>query len=398
MSQSLRLGSFWIIAGILLFSANLRGLFTAVGPLLGTLQGAFGTGASAAGMLITLPLIVFCLVSPLAPRLARVLGLERALFLALGVMIVGIIVRAFGPLWALYLGTGILGAGIAVGNTLLPSLLKRDFPDQITRLTAVYAITMGVGSALASAVVVPLADAVGWRFSLGAFVILPLGSALLWLPQLGRHSRPDRPTTPQAAESIKTWRSPLAWQVTLFFGVNSAVYYAVATWLPSILADAGFSSTMAGSLHGVMQLATALPGLFLAPLVRRSRDQRGIAAALAGLGLASITGLCLAPQWSVLWVAGFGFGIGGAFILALAFLGLRTRSADQTARLSGMTQSVGYVLSAAAPVLFGALHDKTGNWTPMLAICGLLCGLLVMLGQGAGRDTSLGVDARASPD
>jgi CP family cyanate transporter-like MFS transporter len=349
-------------------------------------------------MLITLPLIVFCLVSPLAPRLARVLGLERALFLALGVMIVGIIVRAFGPLWALYLGTGILGAGIAVGNTLLPSLLKRDFPDQITRLTAVYAITMGVGSALASAVVVPLADAMGWRFSLGAFVILPLASALLWLPQLGRHSRPDRPTTPQAAESIKTWRSPLAWQVTLFFGVNSAVYYAVATWLPSILADAGFSSTMAGSLHGVMQLATALPGLFLAPLVRRSRDQRGIAAALAGLGLASITGLCLAPQWSVLWVAGFGFGIGGAFILALAFLGLRTRSADQTARLSGMTQSVGYVLSAAAPVLFGALHDKTGNWAPMLAICGLLCGLLVMLGQGAGRDTSLGVDARASPD
>lgn len=185
MPKSPRPGPLWIIAGILLFSANLRGLFTAVGPLLGTLQDAFGMGASEAGLLIALPLVVFCLVSPLAPRLARGLGLERALFLALGVMAVGIIVRAFGPLWALYLGTAVLGAGIAIGNTLLPSLLKRDFPDQLTKLTAVYAITMGIGSAVASAVVVPLSDAVGWRLSLGAFVILPLASALLWLPQLG---------------------------------------------------------------------------------------------------------------------------------------------------------------------------------------------------------------------
>jgi len=379
----------WIIAGILLFSANLRGLFTAVGPLLGTLQDAFGMGASEAGLLIALPLVVFCLVSPLAPRLARGLGLERALFVALGVMAVGIIVRAFGPLWALYLGTAVLGAGIAIGNTLLPSLLKRDFPDQLTKLTAVYAITMGIGSAVASAVVVPLSDAVGWRLSLGAFVILPLASALLWLPQLGRHSDIVRQTTPQAAESVKVWRSPLAWQVTLFFGVNSAVYYAVATWLPSILADAGFTQAMAGTLHGVMQLATALPGLFLAPLVQRTRDQRGIAAALVSLGLVSIVGLCLLPGWAVLWVSGFGFGVGGAFILALAFLGLRTRSADQTARLSGMTQSVGYVLSASAPVLFGALHDKTGSWAPVLAICALLCGLLIILGLAAGRDRSL---------
>ncbi len=389
MPKSPRPGPLWIIAGILLFSANLRGLFTAVGPLLGTLQDAFGMGASEAGLLIALPLVVFCLVSPLAPRLARGLGLERALFVALGVMAVGIIVRAFGPLWALYLGTAVLGAGIAIGNTLLPSLLKRDFPDQLTKLTAVYAITMGIGSAVASAVVVPLSDAVGWRLSLGAFVILPLASALLWLPQLGRHSDIVRQTTPQAAESVKVWRSPLAWQVTLFFGVNSAVYYAVATWLPSILADAGFTQAMAGTLHGVMQLATALPGLFLAPLVQRTRDQRGIAAALVSLGLVSIVGLCLLPGWAVLWVSGFGFGVGGAFILALAFLGLRTRSADQTARLSGMTQSVGYVLSASAPVLFGALHDKTGSWAPVLAICALLCGLLIILGLAAGRDRSL---------
>lgn len=389
MLKSLRPGPIWVIAGILLFSANLRGPFTAAGPLLGTLQGVFGIGATQAGLLITFPLAVFCLVSPLAPRLARALGLERALFLALGLMAAGIVVRAFGPLWALYSGTGILGAGIAIGNTLLPSLLKRDFPGQLTKLTAVYAITMGIGSAAASAVVVPLAEAVGWRFSLGAFVVLPLVSALMWLPLLRRRSKPV-PQVPDTADKTNVWRSPVAWQVTLFFGVNSSIYYAVTTWLPSMLADAGFSPESAGNLHGLMQFATALPGLFLAPLVRRTRDQRGIAATLVGLGLASVTGLCLAPRLAMVWVATFGFGIGGAFILALAFLGLRTRSADQTASLSGMAQSVGYVLSASAPVLFGALHDRTGSWTPVLAVCGVLCGLLIVLGLGAGRDRSLG--------
>jgi len=379
---------FWIIAGILLFSANLRGLFTAVGPLLGSLQGVFGIGATQAGLLITLPLAVFCLVSPLAPRLARALGLERALFVALGLMAAGIVVRSVGPLWTLYLGTGVLGAGIAVGNTLLPSLLKRDFPDRLTALTGVYAITMGIGSAIASAAIVPLAGAWGWRLALGAFLILPLASALLWLPQLGRHTDPL--VSHEAGRSVSVWRSPLAWQVTLFFGINSSVYYAVATWLPSLLADAGFSPAMAGGLHGVMQLATALPGLLLAPVVRRSRDQRGIAVCMAGLGLVSIIGLYVAPKLAILWVSGFGLGIGGAFILALAFLGLRTRSADQTARLSGMTQSLGYVMSAAAPVALGALHDATGSWAPVLGVCGVFCVVLIFLGLGAGRDTKLG--------
>lgn len=384
-----RLHPLWVIAGILVFSTTLRGTFTAVGPLLDVLRGLFGMGAGEAGFLITLPLLTFCIVSPFAALLAREYGLERALFIALIVMIGGIVIRSLGPSWGLFLGTALLGAGIAVGNTLLPSLLKRDFPDQLTKLTAIYSITMGLAAAAGSVVVVPLAQAFNWQISLAAFLVLPVASALIWLPQLRRHSRASAGTaTPPHGGTV--WQSALGWQVTLFFGVNSLIYYAVAAWLPSILAAQGYSPAEAGSLHGVMQLATALPGLLIVPIVRRAKDQRGLAVGLAASGLVALLGLQTAPFLAALWIALFGFGIGGAFILALAFIGLRTATAAQTASLSGMTQSVGYLMSATGPVLIGALHDKLGSWQPALITCMALCVVLALLGIGAGRSLHIG--------
>jgi len=387
------LHSAWIIAGILLVATNLRAPFTAASPLLDAIRDAFGMGATQAGVLITFPLLTFCAVSPFAAPLARKLGLERALFLALAVMAAGILVRSAGPAWALFLGTGVLGAGIAIGNTLLPSLLKRDFPDRITGLTAIYSITMGVASAVGSAVVVPLMHAFDWRIALGAFLVLPVASALVWAPQL-RGSPPPAAGAAAPRHGGAVWRSALAWQVTLFFGVNSFVYYAIGAWLPSILASIGYSQAEAGSFHGVMQLATALPGFVIAPLVRRASDQRSLAAALALTSLASLAGLQFFPALALLWVAVFGFGIGGAFILALAFIGLRTASAPQTASLSGMTQSVGYLMSATGPVLAGALHDLVDSWPIVLLTCAVLCLVLAFLGLGAGRALHIDADAR----
>jgi len=388
MTTRTSLHPLWIIAGVLLVASTLRGTFTGAGPLLGDIGQAFGLGASQAGFLITLPLLAFFVVSPFAARLARAVGLERAIFLALAAMIAGVAIRSAGPLWALYLGSFVLGAGIAIGNTLLPSLLKRDFPDQITKLTTLYAITMGVASAGASAVMAPLAQAFDWRLALATLIVLPLTAAVVWIPQLRRRSTPGAEAA-AGVSGVSVWRSGLAWQVTLFFGVNSFVYYAVAAWLPSILTSAGASPEAAGGLHGVMQLGTAAPGLVLVPLVRRLKDQRALAAGFSLLGLVSLTGLYVAPGLAMIWVALFGFAIGGAFILALAFIGLRSRSAEQTAQLSGMTQSVGYLMSACAPVSIGALHDAVGAWAPVLAVCGALCILMVGLGLGAGRDRQL---------
>lgn len=383
-SSSRRLNPLWVLAGILLLATNLRAPFTAVSPLLDTLGAAFGMGSSEAGVLITVPLLTFCVVSPFAARLAQRLGLERALFLAVLVMGGGIVVRSLGPQWCLFLGTAVLGAGIAIGNTLLPSLLKRDFPKDITKWTAVYSVTMGVAAALGSAAVVPLAHATNWQISLAAFLVLPVLSALLWLPQLGRHTLPSVNATSTRRNSL-LWRTPLAWQVALFFGVNSFVYYAVAAWLPSILVSAGYSPAEAGSLHGIMQLGTAVPGLLIVPLVQRARDQRGLAVGLAGAGIVALLGLLLAPGLAIAWVTIFGFGIGGAFVLALAFIGLRSTTPLQAAGLSGMTQCVGYLLSATGPVLAGMGHDAAGSWQPVLIVCIVLCGALAVLGMGAGR-------------
>jgi CP family cyanate transporter-like MFS transporter len=173
-----------LLVGILLIAANLRAPFTGLPPLLGFLDGEFSLSTTAASALTTLPLLAFAIVSPLSASVARALGLERALFGALVVITAGIALRSAGPLWSLYAGTGLIGMGIAVGNVLLPSLLKRDFPYHIAAMTGAYALSMGVAAALLSGLAVPMADKWGWSGSLGAFIVLPLAALAVWAVQL----------------------------------------------------------------------------------------------------------------------------------------------------------------------------------------------------------------------
>lgn len=381
------LPSMWLVIGIMTLAANLRGPFTAVGPLLDNLCGVFGISAGQGGLLITLPLLMFCLVSPFSAPLARIMGLERALFLSLIVMSSGIVIRSLGASWTLFLGTCVLGAGIAIGNTLVPSLLKRDFPHQITKLTAVYALTMGAASALGSVVVIPMDKAFDWQIALGAFLLLPLINMVIWLPLIRR--RTSVPASPVQPGDGRVWSTALAWQVSLFFGTTSFIYYVMTAWLPSMLMSFGFTSEAAGTLHGVLQLSTALPGLILAPLVKRLRDQRGIAVSLSIMVTLGALGLCWAPTLACLWVVIFGIGIGGAFILALSFVGLRASSTHQAAALSGMVQCVGYLMSATGPILLGAMHDVTACWQWPLYTSAVLSIGLALLGLGAGRATHI---------
>ncbi|HEY4318951.1 MAG TPA: MFS transporter, partial [Herbaspirillum sp.] len=334
-----------LIVGILLIAANLRAPITGVSPLLHAIRDSFGLNAMQAGMLITLPLLAFAIVSPFSALLARRYGLERSLFGALILIGAGIMVRSAGAAWSLYLGTGIAGGGIAIANVLLPSLLKRDFPNHITKLTAVYALTMGCSAALVSASAIPLARLFDWPRALEILVLLPLVSAIVWIAQLRRRLAPAQAGTAMP-HGAALWRSPLAWQVTMFLGLNSFVYYVAAAWLPTVLADAGYSAAEAGNLHGMMQLATAVPGLLLVPLVGRMRDQRALACGMMLLAMIGLWGLSQAPAWATLWTLCFGFGAGAALILGLAFVSLRARDPHQAAALSGMAQCVGYLLAA----------------------------------------------------
>ncbi|GAB2717111.1 MFS transporter [Halomonas garicola] len=381
-----------LLAGILLIAANLRAPFTGLPPILGYLNEAFSLSTMAASALTTLPLLAFAVVSPFSARVARGLGIERALFVALVVVAAGIGLRSSGPLWGLYAGTVLIGMGIAVGNVLLPSLIKRDFPQHIAMVTGAYALSMGVAAALLSGLAVPLAERWNWNGALLAFMVLPLAALAVWSTQLKAAPAPQaggQATAP--AQGVSIWRAGLAWQVTLFFGLNSTIYYVGIGWLPSILAEAGMSPERAGTVHGALQFATAVPGLVLGLLLRHIQDQRLPAAGSALMSAVALLGLMLAPQQALWWSSLFGLGTGAGIIMGLSFIGLRTGSARQAASLSGMAQSVGYTLAAAGPPLMGMLHDAQGGWQLSLGICAVLALVIAVMGMLAGRDRRIEV-------
>ncbi len=374
-----------LIVGILFIAATLRVTFTGIAPLLDAIRAEYQLTTAQTGLLTTLPLLAFGLVSPLAAGVARRFGIERSLLLAMVIICLGIGLRSLPSAAWLYIGTALIGCGIALGNVLLPGLIKRDFSGHVARMTGAYSITMGAAAAAGSAMVVPLALAgFGWRGALLLLMVFPLLALLLWLPQARRQA-----TTPMtgsgAAHNRRIWRSALAWQVTLFLGINSLVYYVIVGWLPAILQSMGYSEAQAGSLHGLLQLATAAPGLAIPLVLHRLKDQRGIAVLVALMCVVSTLGLWLLPGQAVIWTLIFGFGSGATMILGLTFIGLRASSAHQAAALSGMAQTIGYLLAACGPPLIGKIHDAYGDWHIPLIIVALIAVVMALFGALAGR-------------
>ncbi|EHS5135406.1 CynX/NimT family MFS transporter [Salmonella enterica subsp. enterica serovar Poona] len=377
-----------LIAGILMIATTLRVTFTGAAPLLETIRSDYGLSTAQTGLLTTLPLLAFALVSPLAAGIARRFGMERSLFAAMLLICAGIALRSLPSAALLFAGTAIIGCGIALGNVLLPGLIKRDFSQHVARLTGAYSLTMGA-AALGSALVVPLAlHGFGWRGALLMLMLFPLLAFLIWLPQW-RTTRSANLSSSRALHERGIWRSPLAWQVTLFLGLNSLIYYVIIGWLPTILISHGYSEAQAGSLHGLLQLATAAPGLAIPLILHRFNDQRWIAALVSILCAVGAAGLWFVPGQAVIWTLLFGFGSGATMILGLTFIGLRASSAHQAAALSGMAQSVGYLLAACGPPVMGKLHDASGSWYLPLSGVTVLAIIMAIFGLYAGRDREI---------
>ncbi|HAK7421354.1 CynX/NimT family MFS transporter [Salmonella enterica] len=378
-----------LIAGILMIATTLRVTFTGAAPLLETIRSDYGLSTAQTGLLTTLPLLAFALVSPLAAGIARRFGMERSLFAAMLLICAGIALRSLPSAALLFAGTAIIGCGIALGNVLLPGLIKRDFSQHVARLTGAYSLTMGAAAALGSALVVPLAlHGFGWRGALLMLMLFPLLAFLIWLPQW-RTTRSANLSSSRALHERGIWRSPLAWQVTLFLGLNSLIYYVIIGWLPTILISHGYSEAQAGSLHGLLQLATAAPGLAIPLILYRFNDQRWIAALVSLLCAVGAAGLWFVPGQAVIWTLLFGFGSGATMILGLTFIGLRASSAHQAAALSGMAQSVGYLLAACGPPVMGKLHDASGSWYLPLSGVTVLAIIMAIFGLYAGRDREI---------
>jgi CP family cyanate transporter-like MFS transporter len=383
----------YLLLFIFLVALNLRGPVTGLPPLLDRISQDLQLSSTQLGLMTSLPLLAFALFAPVTSWLTRYFQIERLLASGVGLIAIGMIIRSFGSISTLYLGAVFIGAGIAIGNVLLPSLLKREFPNYIVQLTAIYVLMMSIGGFTMSSLAVPLSlfaeqnpitlpmsssKMSGWSFALICQTVLIFLPLIAWFSfKITQHQLPQ---TGNSEVAQKVWRSITAWQVAGFLAFNSLINYIVVAWVPSILISNGYTDSTAGLYQGYLQLAGALPSLILAPFLNRLGSHRRLCLCATSLSCLSILGFLFLPSWSGYWSVCFGFGISIGFILGLSFVGLRTNSPKQAAALSGMAQLIGYTLAAVGPVLIGALYDWQGSWQAPLYVILVICIVWIMLG------------------
>jgi CP family cyanate transporter-like MFS transporter len=374
------------VLAFFLLAANLRPALTSVGPVLEAIRSSLGLSGAAAGLLATLPLLIFAGFSPFA-RLGHVFGPERTLAGCLALAVAGIALRSEGSIAALFGGTVIFATGIGIANVLVPSVIKRDFPNQVESVTTAYIMVMTLTGAVATGLAAPLSAhlAGGWRSSLAVWAVFAAIALLCWLPEAQKANAPAAAQQPDdGARPI--WRSTLAWQITVFMGLQFFIYYVTIAWMPVYLADHGFTVAEAGFMLTLYQVVSFGVGFAAPALLRRGRDQRPLAVVASLVTALSILGLIAEPRLAGLWLGICGVSFGITFILAFALIAMRTRDHRRAASLSTLSQATAYLIAATGPVAFGWLHDLTTGWT--LPMASLLAVTIIqgVAGFGAGRE------------
>lgn len=386
-----------LIASLVLVALNLRPALSSLSPLLRQVSADLGMSASTAGLLTTLPVLCLGLFAPLAPVLARRFGPERTVGAVLLMLALGILLRTQAGTFGMFAGSVIAGASIGVIGVLLPGIVKRDFPAHAGTLMGVYSMALCLGAAVAAGASVPLSEVFddSWRIGLGVWLVPAVVAAIAWWPQARARHHLGR----ARFKVHGLLRDPLAWQVTLFMGLQSSLAYIVFGWLPSILIDRGLSPAEAGLVTSgsiIVQLVSSLSAPWLAT---RGRDQRVVILLVMALSLAGLFGCLNAPVsglWG--WAVVLGLGQGGAFAVALTLIVLRSGNAHVAASLSGMAQGFGYTLASIGPLTVGVVHDLTGGWAAMgwvFAVIGLAA---TLVGMGAGRARLVDVQSERVDD
>jgi len=368
-----------ILLGIslVLIAFNLRPVFSSASALLPEIRTGLGLSPLGASLLTTLPVVCLGAFSPLAPRLAQRIGAERTLLGVIFLLAIGTAMRGLNSVPLLFLGTAIAGGCIAVGNVLLPGLVKRDFADRAALMTGCYTMALCAGAASAAGLTLPIEHALGGSLAgaLAAWAVPALIVGLIWLPQVLRTGNVAK-RSGFRVEGL--WRDKLAWQVTLFMGLQSALAYCVFGWLVPILRERGLDGVTAGAIVSMSVMVQAAACLVAPHIAVRGKDQRIINASLCAIAVIALLGLLFAPLSTVwLWAALQGVGQGGLIAVAMTAIVLRSKDSHVAAHLSGMAQCVGYVLAAIGPLVVGMIRSWTGSfaWSSVL---------FVALGIGAG--------------
>jgi MFS transporter, CP family, cyanate transporter len=363
-----------VTVAVLLLAINLRPVVNALGAVIPELRDATDLPAATTGLLLSLPTLAFAVMGLAAPALASRVGSHRTVVLALLALIVGQLVRSVVPgTAALFVGSLVALAGIAVGNVLLPGLVRLHFPDRIPLMTAAYTTLLTIGGAAAASATLPIERGLGgdWRLGIGMWAGTAVVALIPWLILIrGPMPGGSAPTVGTRLPLSALARTRVAWALAIYFGAQSMVAYVVFGWLAEILTDAGLTDTAAAFQVG-LAIAVGIPlAMLVPPLLNRVRRPARLVVTLSGCYLAAFIGLIAVPGPFV-WVFSVLIGIGtGAFPLALTLIALRARTSLATTSLSAFTQCCGYLIASIGPLGFGVLYDVSGTWTvPLLAMC-----------------------------
>ncbi|WP_018690867.1 MFS transporter [Algicola sagamiensis] len=365
---------------ILLIAFNLRAPFTAVSPLIEDICTALSLSNVQMGFVTSIPLFAFAVCSPMIPFISQRLGLSWSLCIGLVLFNIGIVIRFYSCIETFMLGTLIIGIGIAFANVLLPSIMKRYYAEKSASMTSLYIFMMGIGAALGSGIVRPIAHmnqlkdvfgVSGWTLALTVCLPVTFLALMLWFPYVKEEQREK--CKEKRSNTRGLWRSSFAWQATGFLSFNAFINYALIGWLPMMLHTKGISLDLAGVYHGVMQFAGILPAFFMSIFLEKAKDKRLLSLGASFTTAIGLISLYLFPSMALFWVICIGFGMGAGFVLGMSMLTLRTESVAQAARLSGMAQSIAYFAAASSPIIMSQVYqiDRTWmmNYTLLLLCC-----------------------------
>jgi len=379
----------FLIAGIILIAVNLRTSIASVGPLIPFIRADLGLSNGLAGFLTTLPLLTFATFSLFTPAIGKRLGMGRAIFLAMILLGLGMILRVIGGIELLLIGTGITGIGIVIANVLLIPLIKVRLPEKLGLMTALMATIMSLFAAVAAGTSVPIAVDLnlGWRGSLAFWSIFILIALVLWIPQI---RRPKAGLDSDQTPAKNVWKSRLAWHVTLFMGCQSVMYFTLTAWLPDMLISRGWSPVEAGAVSAITQLLGLIGSYFAPAILIRQKQQSTFTLIVGIMYLIGFTGLFFHMDWLTYLSLGIiGISMGASLSIGYTLISLRTAEDATTAKLSAMVQSSGYYLAALGPFLFGVSLDLFNNWNFLIVFMLFFTAQFIYFGMSAGRDLKI---------
>lgn len=351
--------------GVVLIAANLRAPLTAVGPVLNEIRNALDLSITAAGFLTTIPLFVFACFSILIPKLTQYYTIERILFCALLLLSLGLYTRISGTTISLFIGSAIVGCAICIGNVLIPAFIKKDFPNATGVMTGIYAVAMNLTAALASGFSISIGKTTtyGWKGSLGIWMAVAIVALIVWSPLLFQKKEAKIDKIDPKPMSKNILQSKLAWQISLFMGLQSLMYYCLVAWLPIVLQEWGMAKDDSGWILSYIQMAM-LPVTFAGPIIANKMANQKVLVMLVSAAMALSILLLIVFKTDYIYLAAilFGMASGLAFSLSMMFFVLRTKQNETVAKISGMAQSIGYFLAAFGPPIFGKLYELHHDW------------------------------------